>query len=55
MAYPKPDYLISAQEIQRNFLDNIKTYQHRLTADEIDLIKRQTEDVASYFYLSNDY
>jgi hypothetical protein len=55
MAHPKPDHLISAQEIQRNSLDNIKIYQHRLRADEIDLIKRKTEDVASYFYSSNDY
>lgn len=55
MAYSKPDYLISAQEIHRNSLNNIKTYQQRLTPDEIDFMKRKTKDIASYFYLSNDY
>ena len=50
----KPDHLISSQEIQRNSLDNLKSYQYRLTKEEIDLIQRETEDVTTYFYSSDD-
>ncbi len=42
-------------EFKRNARDNIRSWQQRLTASEIDLIKKETFDIWTKFYTEDDW
>jgi len=54
-ANKKKDDTIDGKEIKRNSLDNIFSWKTRLTQDEINYIKNETFDMASYFYSDSEW
>ena len=42
-------------EFKRNAISNIRSWQQRLTPDEIDLIKKETFDIWTEFYDESDW